>query len=189
MKITDADEDIKAQARAELERARELEAARADAALAARDVAALRLFSLKQEIRPYVEAMPEARAFIDLTLSPQYPPRLWIDMTSFVIMSEDGRAWRLMQDTAEGREKLFETRSLDDMSAFLRRFIAHRVVQRQKLLAAQTSAPEPEKEETSSGPAAPEGAGDAATLWLVWLAGILSGALALLAWLVHAGRL
>ncbi len=190
MRIIGAEEDIRAQARAELARARELEAAQADAAAAARDVATLRLFALKQEIAPYVAAIPEARAFIDLTLAPQDPPRLWIDMTSFVAMSEDGRAWRLIEDTAEGRETLLETRSLDDMTAFLRKFIAHRVVRRQKMLAAVSGAPAEASAEAEGPLPEPRAGGeDLATLWLVWLAGVLTGALALVAWLVHAGRL
>ncbi len=186
------DETIRGQAREELLKARELEAARADARLAVRDLATLRLFALKQEVRPYVEAMPEARGLIDLTLSGGYPPRLWIDLTSFVLIGEDNRTWRLMQDSQEERACLFESDDLQAMAKALRRFIAQRVVHRAHMLPASPQAlcqgdggapqSQPRNKEHDGGM-------DGGLLWLAWLAGVVSGALALMAWLVHMGKL
>lgn len=187
--------NIREQTREALKRARDLQAARDDAIAAVRDVEALRLFALKQEIAPYVEAMPEAAGFIDLSLPPGNPPRLWLDLTSHVDMAEDARTWRLTQDTADGRVVLFETDRLEDMAAFARKFIAHRVLQRRKLLEEPLrpvdEPDETEAETAETSPARDETAGGygAAVLWLVWLAGLLSGALALMAWMAHTGRL
>ncbi len=153
--------------------------------LAVRDAAMLRLFTLKQEILPYVEAMPEAEGFIDIALVPGHPPRLWIDLSSHVRIAEDGRSWQLVQDTADDREVLFETDRLEDMAAFLRKFIAHRVVRRHRLIA--SCPPLPDEPETSA--AKPAEGTDFPLLLLVWASGILTGAASLVAWLVLTGRL
>jgi len=177
--------DIREQVRAELDAARRLEAEHHDAMLAVRDAAMLRLFTLKQEILPYVEAMPEAEGFIDIALVPGHPPRLWIDLSSHVLIAEDGRSWRLVQDTADDREVLFETDRLEDMTAFLRKFIAHRVVRRHRMVA---SCHPPEENPEDTGGKSAEGA-DFSLLLLIWASGILTGAAALVAWLVLTGRL
>ena len=183
------------QARRDLLRAREMEAARKDAMLARRDVDTLRLFVLKQELRPYVEAMPEARGLIDLTLSGSYPPRLWIDLTSFVVMGADNRTWRLMQDSQEERLCLFESDDLEEMAGAARTFIARRVMHRAHMLPAAADKAAAGMRQAPGGGArwwrrdgGKEGR-DLAILWLAWLAGVVSGVLGLMAWLVHSGRI
>ncbi len=167
------------EARRELDRARRLETERLEAELAVRDAAMLRLFTLRQEVLPYVEAMAEARGLIDLNLAPGHPPRLWIDLSSHVVIAPDGRSWRLVQEALEERTIIFESDRLEDFAAFLRKFIAHRVVRRHRALAvAGSEAAEP-----------PAGGESLSTLVMVWLAGLLSGALALLSWLVWLGRI
>ncbi len=186
------EETLREQARADILKARELEAARTDARLAVRDLATLRLFALKQEVRPYVEAMPEARGIIDLTLTGGYPPRLWIDLTSFVLMGEDARTWRLMQDSQEDRACLFESDDLQAMARAVRRFIAQRVVHRAHMLPASPQAPclsDDADSPARSRKKEQDGGMDTSLLWLAWLAGVVSGALALMAWLVHVGKL
>ncbi len=168
-------------ARAELDKARRLEAERHEADLAVRDTARLRLFTLRQELAPYVGAMPEADDFIHLSLVMDSRPRLWIDLTSFVEIAPDGRSWRLVQDTAEEREIIFETAKLDDMTAFLRKFIALRIVRRHKALNGEKSA--------AAGAVKDDRGDDIALLVMVWLAGMLSGVFALLAMLMWSGRL
>ncbi len=177
--------DARRQVRDELDAARRLEAEHHEAMLAVRDAAMLRLFSLKQEILPYVEAMPEAEGFIDIALVPGHPPRLWIDLSSHVVIADDGRSWRLVQDTVDDREVLFETDRLEDMVAFLRKFIAHRVVRRHRLLA--TCHPPGDGTEEAAGRQAE--APGLSLLLLVWAAGVLTGAAGLVAWLVLTGRL
>ena len=179
------EKDIREQVRAELDAARRLEAEHHDAMLAVRDAAMLRLFTLKQEILPYVEAMPEAEGFIDIALVPGHPPRLWIDLSSHVLIAEDGRSWRLVQDTADDREILFETDRLEDMAAFLRKFIAHRVVRRHRMIASC----HPSEEDAMPPAGKPAEGADFSLLLLVWASGILTGAAGLVAWLVLTGRL
>ncbi len=167
---------------AEIRRARELQAASHEAQLSARDMAAMRLLAVKQELAPFVESLPEVRGFIELSLTGGETPRLWLDFISYVVMSPDQQHWRLVQDTAEGREVIFETDNLDELVEFLRKFVAHRAVQRERLLHSDELSARPLLKTVSSG--VPQ-----ALMWMAWLAGLATGAFALLAWLMATGRL
>jgi hypothetical protein len=72
---------------AALRSARLAEAAHFEALMNIRDAATLRLQVLKDDLEPVVEARREADTFIDLALVPGSPPRLWIDMVSYVLMA------------------------------------------------------------------------------------------------------
>ncbi len=166
----------------ELKRARELQGAGHEARLAARDMAAMRLLAVKQELSPYVEALPEVRSFVELALVNGETPKLWLDLVSYVVMAPDQQHWRLMQDTSDGREVIFETDQLDELVDFLRKFIAHRAVQRERLLRSDESDARPLLRTVSGGM-------QQTLLWMAWLAGLATGAFALLAWLLASGRL
>ncbi len=167
---------------AELKRARELQGAGHEAQLAARDMAAMRLLAVKQELAPYVESLPEVRGFVELALVSGERPRLWLDLVSYVVMGADQQHWQLVQDTVEGREIVFETDQLDELVAFLRKFIAHRAVQRERLLRSDTASAKPLLQTVSGGL-------QKSLLWMAWLAGLATGAFALIALLLATGRL
>ena len=167
---------------AELKRARELQGAGHEAQLAARDMAAMRLLAVKQELAPYVESLPEVRGFVELALVSGERPRLWLDLVSYVVISPDQQHWQLVQDTVEGREIVFETDQLDELVAFLRKFIAHRVVQRERLLRSDSASAKPLLKTVSGGL-------QQSLLWMAWLAGLATGAFALIAFLLATGRL
>ncbi len=175
-------ENARPRMEAELRHARALQASGHEARLAARDVAAMRLLALKQEIAPLVEATPEMRGFVELALIAGETPRLWLDLVSYVVMSPDQQHWRLVQDTAEGHHIVFETDQLDEMAAFVRKFLAHRAIVRQRLLNTR---------ELDAKPLARAVSGNAqsALMWMAWLAGLATGAFALLAALLATGRL
>jgi len=129
-----------------------------------------------------VEALPELRAFVELALVNGETPRLWLDLVSYVVMAADQQHWRLVQDTMDGREIIFETDQLDELVEFLRKFIAHRAVQRERLLRSDGNDARPLLRTVSGGL-------QQALLWMAWLAGLATGAFALLAWLMASGRL
>lgn len=180
------DRDIERAARAELEQARQLQAEHHDAQVALRDGAALRLFVLKQELTPWLSDMPEAADFITPALQPGWPPRLWLDLTSHVLMGEDNATYRLIQDTIDDKVVVFETRDRTEMVKFLRKFIAHRVVRRQRALATAAA-------DLAAMKASPAFGGSRtarpALMWMAWLTGLAAGALLILAVLAWAGRL
>jgi hypothetical protein len=175
--------DARAQMQAELLHARELQASGHEARLAARDIEAMRLLALKQEIAPFIEQTPELKPFIELALVAGETPRLWLDLVSYVVMSPDQQHWRLVQDTPEGRQVVFETDQLDEMVSFLKKFLAHRAVMRQRLM---NATPSPDTKallrSTSAGV-------QQTWLWMAWLAGLATGIFLLLAWLMSTGKL
>ena len=151
-----------------LREARLAEASHREAALDLRDSKSLRLQILKDDLLPGVKASPEARDLFDLTLLPGEPPRLWVDLTSYVLMEPDYRTYRFMQDRQDGREVLFESADREQVAAAVRRHMAHRVIARERQLASLRPAP------------AQVGYGKA-SLILAWISGVAFGALALLA--------
>ncbi|WP_395688800.1 hypothetical protein [Aestuariivirga sp.] len=151
-----------------LREARLAEAVHFEAARDLRDSKSLRLQILKDDLLPAVQASPEARALFDLTLLPGETPKLWIDLTSYVVMEPDHRTYRFLQDRQDEREVLLETADRDAAAAAIRRHMAHRLVVRERQAAALPQA------------AVPSGYG-LASLVLAWLSGLSFGALAILA--------
>jgi hypothetical protein len=153
---------------AAIREARLAEAAHFEAALDLRDSKSLRLQVLKDELLPAVQASPEARELFDLTLLPGEPPKLWVDLTSYVLMEPDHRTYRFLQDRQDRREILFESPDREQVAAAIRRHMAHRLVAR-------------ERQAASLPPAMAHAGYSAASLILVWILGLVFGALAVLA--------
>jgi hypothetical protein len=153
---------------AALRSARLAEAAQFEALMNIRDAATLRLQVLKDDLEPVVKARREADSFIDLALVPGSPPRLWIDMVSYVLMAPDPRTYRFCQDTTGGQKVLFETAERAEMVDRITVYIAHRVIDRQRHLVVPAS---------ETWLAARRAPGTAALL-LAWLSGFSLGALA-----------
>ena len=126
-----------------LRKARLAEAAHFEAILGIMDSKSLRLQVLKDEIVPLIAATPEAANVFDLALVPGEPPRLWVDLISFVVMEPDYRTYRLLQDNQGGREALFESADRAEMLNYLKTYLAHRMIarERQIVMAAPVSQP------------------------------------------------
>lgn len=122
-----------------LRKARIAEAAHLDALHNVRDARGLRLAALRESILPHIAGHPLAEGFSELNLQQGDMPRLWIDLISSVVVEPDTRTYRLVQDVDGNRVTLHESQSLEDMSRAVLRYIAHRVIAREK--AAAGSAP------------------------------------------------
>ena len=158
-----------------LREARLAEAAHFEAALDLRDSKTLRLQILKDELLPTVQSTPDARDLFDLTLLPGDPPKLWVDLTSYVVMEPDHRTYRVLQDRQDSRDILFEGLDREQAAMAIRRHMAHRLVARER----QNALPVPVG-----------GLGySSATLMLAWVSGFAFGALALVAAALYAGLL
>ena len=156
---------------AALDRARAAEAAHQDAVEVLRDVKSIRLQLLKDDLGAIIAASPEARQAFDLTLMLGEPPRLWIDLVSFVVMEPDARTYRLLRDGEAGRDILAETGDRAEMVAMVRQHMAHRLIARQR---GMTGRPAPVTPEGPTG----------WSLTAAALSGFAAGALALLAVLI-----
>jgi hypothetical protein len=152
-----------------LRQARVAESAHLDVALDMRDSQTLRLQALKLDLVGLIEANAEARKFFDLAVVQGDPPRLWIDLITAVIMDPNPRTYKLFQDTQDGRETLFETENRAEMAEKIKTYMAHRLVARERQMAAQT----PIRGDTQGF--------STAALILAWLSGLVIGALGLFA--------
>lgn len=159
-----------------LRQARIAESAHLDAVLDIRDSQTLRLQALKLDLSGLIEGHAEAKKFFDLAVVQGDPPRLWIDLITAVVMDPNPRTYRLYQDTQDGRETLFETENRGEMVEKIKTYMAHRLVTRERQMAAQ-----------ALDPGRPQGF-SAAALILAWLSGLVIGALGLFAASVMLSR-
>ncbi len=160
-----------------LREARLAEASQLDSILALQDARALRLDALRAELVPQLANNAAARAMFDLNVQTGATPRLWIDLVSFVVMEPDSRTYRLVQDHEDRRSTLFETRDLQHMVQFATKYLAHRIIAREKAALGIT--------------AMPMGSGKVHTrmdLVYVWVTGCVFGVLAMLVCAMLLGR-
>ena len=119
-----------------LREARLAVASKLDATLDLADARALRLDALRAELLPHVESNADARALFNLNVQAGATPKLWLDLISSVVMEPDPRTFRLLQDHNSGREMLFETTVMKEMSAYIVKYFAHRMIAHEKLVRA-----------------------------------------------------
>jgi len=150
-----------------LRQARLAEAAHYEAVLGIKDAKSLRLQVLKDDIAAVIAHSQEAQQLFDLALVPGEPPKLWIDLITCVVMEPDYRTYRLLQDTQAGREILLETTDRSAMVERLKQHMAHRIVARQRQMAA-------------TPPAKPKAGFSTGALTLAWLSGFTLGMLVVL---------
>ncbi|WEK50058.1 MAG: hypothetical protein P0Y66_20715 [Candidatus Kaistia colombiensis] len=177
------------------------EAERADVVVDLRDTERARLDMLADELRGVFAEVPEDDDQFIAQIDTGSQPRFWIDMTSFVAMDRDRRSYRFLKDTRLGRTVILETANLDAMADCVMHYVAERIIERDRALegdwllrrAAQQDAPRRERRSLSRQPSAetPARAGAGAPAgWIAaaFLAGILVGVVALLAYAwVHVG--
>jgi hypothetical protein len=117
-----------------IRKVRTAEAERSDVVVELRDAERARLELLADELRGvFAEVPPEDEAFL-FTVATGTPPRLWIDMTAFVVMGRDRRTYRFLKDTRLGRTIILETAKLDDIADTVTRYVAERIIERERAL-------------------------------------------------------
>lgn len=158
-----------------LREARLAEAAHFEAALDLRDSKSIRLQLLKDDLIPIIIGSAAAAELFDLALVPGEPPKLWIDLISYVVMEPDPRTYRLLQDRQDSREMLFESGNRSDIADFIRRHMAHRLIARERRTASVSLSPYTPGYSTSS-------------LILAWTSGFALGAMLLLGLAIYLGR-
>ncbi len=97
-----------------------------------------RLDILKERLEPLISGVPEKVEMFDLGVLPGEPARLFIDMVAFVELGHDRRIFRFVQDTRYGRAVLSETQSLDETVQAVTDYVARRLVERERALAADS---------------------------------------------------
>ena len=96
-----------------------------------------RLELLQEALAPLLAQIPRDVELFDVGLMPGTTPRLFIDMIGFVEMGRDARVYRLLQDTRHTRVTLAETAEIPVMVEAITDYVARRLLERDKALAAQ----------------------------------------------------
>jgi hypothetical protein len=107
---------------------------RADVVVDLRDAERMRLELLVTELQPVFRDVPADVDMFDLAVSSGLQPRLWIDAVSHVAMGRDKRTYRFVQDRRVGRVVLAESSDMKPIADQVTRYIAERLVERQRLL-------------------------------------------------------
>src|SRR5450755_1424794 len=103
-----------------------------------RDAEQARLELLNEALDPTFKDIPDNVELFDRGVSKGDVPRLWVDVIAHVEMGRDKRQYRFVQDTRYGRAVLSESHEIPDMVGDVTRYVARRLVERQRALADDT---------------------------------------------------
>lgn len=145
-----------------------------------RDAEVARLELLDEALNPLFADVPAGVEIFDRGISRGDVPKLWVDVIAHVEMGRDKRIYRFVQDTRFGRKVLAESYEVRDLVDAVTRYVARRLVERERALA-DDSAAQPVAATESAKPARRRRGG----AWFAFLLGLLCGVAALfaLAWL------
>src|ERR1035441_10056117 len=101
-----------------------------------RDAELARLELLNDALDPLFKEIPEGVELFDRGVSRGDVPRLWIDVIAHIEMGRDKRQYRFVQDTRYGRAVLAETYEIPEMAQAVTRYVARRLVERERALGA-----------------------------------------------------
>jgi hypothetical protein len=103
-----------------------------------RDAEAARLEILNEALDPVFAEIPPEIDLFDRGISRGENPQLWIDAVAHVGMGRDKRMYRFLQDTSYGRRVLEESNETGPIVDAVTKYIARRLVERERALASQT---------------------------------------------------
>lgn len=106
-----------------------------------RDAEVARLELLNDALDPLFKDIPDDVELFDRGISRGDAPRLWIDVVAHVEMGRDKRQYRFVQDTRYGRAVLAESYEVADMAQAITRYVARRLVERERALADDAGRP------------------------------------------------
>jgi hypothetical protein len=119
-----------------LREARVESAERSDVVVDLHDAELARLDLLNDALDGLFAEIPATIDLFDRGLTHGDTPRLWIDMIAHVAMGRDRRVYRFIQDTRHGARLLAETPSIEEMVSAITRYVARRMIERERALAA-----------------------------------------------------
>ena len=104
-----------------------------------RDAELARLELLNEALDPLFKDVPPDVDLFDRGISRGDVPRLWIDAIAHVVMGRDKRRYRFVQDTRYGRKVLAESNEIAEIVKAVTHYVALRLIERERALAADTS--------------------------------------------------
>jgi hypothetical protein len=111
---------------------------RDDVVVEMREAGRMRLELLAQELQPVFAEVPADNEWFDFAISSGLQPRLWIDAVSHVTLARDRRTYRFLSDTRLGRTVLAESAEIKPVADQVTRYIAERIVERQRAMEGAT---------------------------------------------------
>ena len=119
-----------------IRKARTIQAERTDVIVELQAAEVARLEVLAEELESVFAEIPNSGDQFECSLVPGNPPRLWIDMVSYVVMASDKHTYKFVRDTRSGRKVLVESADIPDLKGTITGYIAHRVIERERALEA-----------------------------------------------------
>lgn len=107
---------------------------REDVVVEMREASRTRLELLAQELQPVFAEVPDDDPIFDFAISSGQQPRLWIDAVAHVTLGHDRRTYRFLRDTRLGRVVLAESTEIKPIADQVTRYIAERLVERQRMV-------------------------------------------------------
>lgn len=132
-------EDSGSKLRDAMRKARVAQTVRNDVIVDLRETELARLEVLADTLAPVFAELPQDAEQFECSLVAGATPRLWIDMLAFIDMGRDKRTYRFVSDTRSGRQIMLETTNVADIADKVTNYIAHRLVERERSLAAAPS--------------------------------------------------
>lgn len=121
---------------------------RDDVVVEIREVTRTRLELLAAELESVIADASAEHPGFDFAISSGQQPRYWIDAVAHVALGRDRRTYRFVRDTRNGRILLAESTEVKQVADAVTRYVAERIVERQRDLdAAPVLAAEPAAEE------------------------------------------
>lgn len=105
-----------------------------------RDAELARLELLNEALDPLFQDIPDNVELFDRGISRGDTPRLWLDVIAHIEMGRDKRQYRFLQDTRYGRKVLAESHDLPQLVEAVTRYVARRLVERDRALADDSTA-------------------------------------------------
>ncbi len=105
-----------------------------------RDAEVARLELLNEALDPLFNEVPDNVELFDRGVSRGDVPRLWVDVIAHIEMGKDKRQYRFVQDTRYGRAVLAESYDVPEMVQAVTRYVARRLVERERALADDAAA-------------------------------------------------
>jgi hypothetical protein len=99
-----------------------------------RDAESVRLEMLNEALNPVFTELPDDVELFDRGITGGDTPRLWIDAVSHIVMGRDKRQFRFLQDGRYGRKILAETSDLQEIVQAVTRYVANRLVERERAI-------------------------------------------------------
>jgi hypothetical protein len=103
-----------------------------------RDAETARLEILNDALDPIFAEIPPEIDLFDRGISRGDTPQLWIDAVAHIMMGRDKRIYRFVQDTSYGRRVLEESSEVAPIVEAVTQYVARRLVERERALAAQS---------------------------------------------------